>query len=94
MVFNEASGTANWAVPAGRVGSRPGCAAIPLALGNEGPALSFGCAGMRTFTEIPDDRMLGVVPGAQLSEFVTALTGIAEANARMQSFYDGRKAAV
>ena len=94
MLFNEAIGAANWATPVGRVVGRPACAAIPLALRDSRPTQSFGCAGMRTFTGMPDDKMLGVVPGEQLREFVDGLGVIAGANARMQDFYDERKAAV
>lgn len=94
MLFSEAIGAANWATPVGRVVGRPACAAIPLAMRDSRPTESFGCAGMRTFTGMPDDKMLGVVPGERLADFTEGLRKIAGANARMQEFYDGRKAAV
>jgi uncharacterized protein (DUF169 family) len=94
MLFSEAIGAANWAAPVGRVVGRPACAAIPLAMNDSRPTLSFGCAGMRTFTGMPDDKMLGVVPGDRLRQFVEGLTVVAGANARMQDFYDERQAAI
>lgn len=94
MVFNEAIGTASWASNPARVGGRPACAAVPLALANNTPTLSFGCIGMRTFTDIADDRMLAIVPGNQVETFVAALRSTAEANSRMLAFYQQRLAEV
>jgi uncharacterized protein (DUF169 family) len=94
MLFNEASGSASWAAAPARVGSRPACAALPLAMNGAQPTLSLGCAGMRTFTEVADDRMLAVVPGGSLTDFVAALRTTAAANVAMQQFYDQRKAEV
>jgi uncharacterized protein (DUF169 family) len=95
MIFNEAAGTASWTAgaPMG-VSGRPGCAALPLALQNDRPQASLGCAGMRTFTEIPDDRMLAVLPGDRVAEFVTALETTVQSNAAMLDFYQGHKAAI
>jgi uncharacterized protein (DUF169 family) len=94
MLFNEAAGTASWAAPATRVGSRPACAAVPLAIKGQLPMLSLGCMGMRTFTEVADDRMLAVVPGDRVDEFVASLRAISHANEAMKSFYEQRKAEV
>jgi uncharacterized protein (DUF169 family) len=94
MLFNEAAGSASWAATPTRVGSRPACAAVPLAMSGNLPVLSLGCTGMRTFTEVADDRMLAVVPGDALASFTAALRGTAEANRQMQSFYEQRKAEV
>lgn len=95
MVWSEAAGGASWSGAAPTtVFGRPGCAAIPSAVGNGAPSLSFGCAGMRTFTEIGDDRVLGVVPGARLADFVAALSRMRDVNDAMEGFYRERKAAV
>lgn len=94
MLFNEASGSASWAAPPVRVGSRPACAALPMSLQGQLPILSLGCMGMRTFTEVADDRLLAVVPGARLTEFADSLRRTCEANQMMRSFYEGRKAEV
>jgi hypothetical protein len=47
---------------------------------------------MRTFTEIPDDRMLAVVPGDGIAAFADDLERITAANDTMLTFYRGRKA--
>jgi uncharacterized protein (DUF169 family) len=94
MLYNEATGAAAWTSEAVRVGSRPGCAAIPVAKESGTPALTLGCAGMRTFTEIADDRMLAVVPGDRLAWFADRLRATSQANAEMRSYYQRRKAEV
>lgn len=93
MIFTEAAGGANWTEAPMQVSGRPGCAALPLALANDRPRLSLGCMGMRTFTSVADDRVLGVVPGSQAEEFVTALERTVGANATMKAYYEGRAAA-
>ena len=49
--------------------------------------------GMRTFTKIADDRMLGVIPGATLAEFTAAIARTAGVNQGMRAYYEGRLAA-
>lgn len=94
MVLNETDDGANWASDSTRVGGRPGCAALPLALADGRPTLSFGCIGMRTFTQIASDRMLAAVPGERLADVVAALEETASANEAMQQFYEQRRAEV
>jgi uncharacterized protein (DUF169 family) len=94
MLFNEAIGAAAWTTESVRVGGRPGCAAIPIATESGTPTLTLGCSGMRTFTEISDDRMLAVVPGDRLVWFVDRLRVISQANAEMLDYYRKRKAEV
>jgi uncharacterized protein (DUF169 family) len=92
MLFNEAAGSATWAesmLPA--IYGRPTCAAIPVAMAERRPTLSFGCIGMRTFTGV-SDRMLGVVPGSEAEDFVAALQTTAGANVVMKQFYEERRA--
>jgi uncharacterized protein (DUF169 family) len=92
MLFAEAAGGANWANGQTMAFTgRPACAALPLAL-EGGPRLSLGCAGMRTFTDVSQDRMLAVVPGANLAEFTAALNSTVHANQSMQGAYDQMKA--
>jgi uncharacterized protein (DUF169 family) len=94
MIWSEASGGADWACgkPTAVFG-RPACAAIPAAMGGAQPAMSLGCMGMRTFTEIGDDRMLAVIPGERLQAFAEALTQSRTVNDTMREFYEGRKRA-
>ena len=46
---------------------------------------------MRTFTGVPDDLLLAVVPGSDLSRFVESLQETTRANAAMQEFYDAHQ---
>jgi uncharacterized protein (DUF169 family) len=91
MIWNEAGGEARWdrdvSVP---VTGRPACAALPAGINQNRPVLSFGCMGMRTFTEVTGDRMLATVPGALLTEFAAKLQAMRATNDAMQSFYEGR----
>ncbi|WP_328611256.1 DUF169 domain-containing protein [Amycolatopsis sp. NBC_00345] len=92
MVYNEAAGNAKWTSTPMDVSGRPGCAALPLALESQAPRLALGCIGMRTFTDIADDRILAVLPGGKAEEFVAALEVTVTANAGMKQFYETAKA--
>lgn len=94
MLFNEASGTASWAQGSILSTGRPACAAVPSALSASAPVISWGCAGMRTFTEIPDDRLLAAVPGTRLESFLDDLDRVVASNDTMRTFYEGRKASL
>lgn len=71
---------------------RPACAALPVAFGNSRATLSFGCAGMRTFTGIHEDHLLGVLPGNKVEEFLDSLGSTMEANRQLRTFYEEHKA--
>lgn len=93
MLCNEAGGSARWSSEASpRVTGRPACAALPLAISGGTPVMSFGCAGMRTFTEVEDERMLVAVPGNELPAFAKAAEASAAANVTMTDFYQQHKA--
>jgi uncharacterized protein (DUF169 family) len=92
MVYNEAIGSANWGASERPLFGRPTCAAIPVALDGTKPAMSFGCLGMRTYTEIPDDLVLAVVPTAALERFMGELAKTSAANDTMAGFYGAQKA--
>ena len=94
MLYNEAAGTASWTQDPIVSTGRPACAALPSALSSGTPTLSWGCTGMRTFTEIPDDRLLAAVPGDQVESFMEALERIVVSNKTIRTFYEGKKAAL
>jgi len=95
MLYNEAAGSANWTTTdPPRANGRPACAALPNAMSSHTATISLGCMGMRTFTEVSDDRLLAAIPGTDLESFADALDRIAIANQKMQTYYEGRKAAV
>lgn len=93
MIFSEAVRVCSWTEtsPVAVLG-RPACAALPVALNNARATLSFGCAGMRTFTGIHEDRLLGVLPGNTVEEFLDSLGSTIEANRTMRMYYEGHKA--
>lgn len=95
MLCNEAGGSARWSADASpRTTGRPACAVLPLSVSGDTPITSFGCTGMRTFTEISDDRMLIAIPGNRLSDFADAAEATATSNKAMSEFYQSQKAAV
>lgn len=87
MIFNEAIGGSDWAGELMQVSGRPGCAALPRALQGHKPTVSLGCMGLRTFTQIPNEELLAVVPADQAEEVVAALERTVNANAAMSAFY-------
>jgi uncharacterized protein (DUF169 family) len=94
MIWSEAGGGATWGttVPS-TVFGRPACAALAASTDKDRPALSLGCMGMRAFTEISDNRLLGVVPESRLSDFVSRLQKLRDINNGMAGIYESRKAA-
>jgi len=49
--------------------------------------------GMRTFTEIAEDRLLIVLPGENAAAVAEALEGITRSNETMRGYYEQKKAA-
>lgn len=93
MLYGEAVGMCRWTESNHKaIFGRPACAALPVAFEQSHAALSLGCMGMRTFTEISEDRLLMVLPGEKVQEFVAALESTLMANQTMQAFYEGHKA--
>ena len=93
MIWNEACGEARWDRDvSARITGRPACAALPAGINQNRPVLSFGCMGMRTFTEVAGDRMLATIPGAVLPQFAARLKAMRSTNDAMHSFYKGRLA--
>ncbi len=92
MIFSESAGSCRWTedFPTTAFG-RPACAALPVASKTSQPTLSLGCMGMRTFTDISEDRLLAVLPGDELDEFVSKLQNNLNANQTMQTFYQEHK---
>jgi uncharacterized protein (DUF169 family) len=93
MIWNEACGEARWNRDvSAQVTGRPACAALPVGINQNRPVLSFGCMGMRIFTEVASDRMLATIPGAVLPQFASKLKAMRSTNDAMHSFYKGRLA--
>lgn len=94
MLVEEALGGTHWHGAGGSILGRPACAALPRAVADGTATLSVGCAGMRTFTEIPDAYTLTAIPGAQLAGLGQALETTLAANTHMLAAYREMKAAV
>lgn len=92
MILQEATGEINWSLgtEAGLFG-RPACAVLPKSLERNKPTMSLGCTGMRTFTEIAEDRMLLAVPAGFLSQLEKRLQKTVSANRRMKGLYLQKK---
>jgi uncharacterized protein (DUF169 family) len=95
MLLREATGEAHWTgdLPKGVFG-RPACTALAVAAKGKQAALSFGCTGMREFTEISPAHLLAVVAGEMLPDLEKKLNTVHESNCRMKEFYEGRKKSV
>ena len=92
MILQEATGEITWSLgtEAGLFG-RPACAVLPKSLERNKPALSLGCTGMRTFTEIAEDRMLLAIPASALPALEDKLQKAVLANRRMRGLYLQKK---
>ena len=53
---------------------------------------SLGCMGMRVFTDVAQDRLLGVLPRQLLENLPAALEQTASSNEKMAQHYRGQKA--
>jgi uncharacterized protein (DUF169 family) len=93
MLLQEATGAARWTDQPGiPTFGRPSCAAIPAAIQRGSATQSLGCMGMRVFTEVAQDRLLGVLPRQQLADLPAALQRVANSNEKMTQHYRGQKA--
>lgn len=92
MLLQESTGATMWSDnPGGVIFGRPGCGALPTAVARGKVTMSLGCAGMRTFTEIPDDQCLVAIPGAKLAAVTDALGEMVAVNAQMKEHYLAKK---
>jgi uncharacterized protein (DUF169 family) len=92
MLLQEATGASRWSERPGiPTFGRPSCAAIPAAIQGSVATQSLGCMGMRVFTEIAQDRLLGVLPGDRLADLPAALDRVARSNDKMAQHYRGQK---
>ena len=88
MLMEEALGTVCWdAIQRSEAFGRPACAALAITLNENRTTLSFGCSGMRTFTDVGDDMLLLSIPGALLETLSERLRTTMSANEEMLSFY-------
>ncbi len=95
MLLEETVGGTRWTSEGGgSVLGRPACGVLPRADDSGSATLSLGCAGMRTFTDIPDHFALVAIPSNQLKGIEAALDKTVEANGQMTVTYEAMKASV
>lgn len=68
--------------------ARPACSVLAIAMEGEKPALSLGCVGMWTYTQLPRELCLLAVPGSRLGDLEDALRGLADPEARIQGYVE------
>lgn len=94
MFYAEAAGSARWSTDGpGRILGRPACSALAAAQIAGDSTLSLGCIGMRTFTEVSDDRLLAAVSGSHIEALAGDLAETLNVNATMRDVYGQRGAA-
>lgn len=92
MIFNEAMGSCKWNSGLKTMDlGRPGCAIIPTTLQNSQNSMSFGCIGMRTFTEIKPEFALSAMPFNNLEKLIKDLKITNLANKAMEKYYRDQK---
>lgn len=70
---------------------RPACAVLPLALSSDAAAISLGCKGNRTFTELSEGKLYLCIPGDKWDEVLEHYTKAAQANEIMGNYYTDKK---
>ena len=93
MILGEASeAVALREAPALPAMGRPACAAVAWSANQGLPALSLGCIGARTYVDVPEDRAIVVVPGAELDRVIGRLTSLTRANDTLERYHRQKKA--
>jgi uncharacterized protein (DUF169 family) len=67
--------------------------ALPAAMAH-GAVMSSGCIGNRVYTGLGDDELYLMIPGARLTDVVTHLSRIVDANTTLAEHHRGRQAAL
>ena len=71
--------------------AHPTCMAIPAAL-DGGTTASTGCVGNRVYTDLADEELYIMIPGADLEKIAAELETIVDANAKLNDYHRQRKA--
>ncbi|MEP6601279.1 MAG: DUF169 domain-containing protein [Nitrospirota bacterium] len=89
MLLAEAAQRAGLASGGATMG-RPTCSVLPEALQSGRSATSFGCIGNRVYTGLGDDEGYYAIPGVHVTEVVSRLALITDANRRLEQFHQSR----
>ena len=95
MLASEALGSVTWSEnPLLGAFGRPACAALPKAEQLSNSTLSLGCIGARTYTDLPQEEMLLVVPAAKFEEATERLSRVIDANQKLSNYHTEQRRAV
>jgi uncharacterized protein (DUF169 family) len=92
MLLAEAALAAGLAHEGATMG-RPTCSILPETVRTGRAVPSFGCAGNRIYTGLPDGELWYGLPGPGLESIVSQLAVIAHANRELDRFHAARVAA-
>jgi uncharacterized protein (DUF169 family) len=70
---------------------RPTCMALPAALAH-GAVMSSGCIGNRVYTDLGDDELYVMIPGARMDDVARQLATITAANDALRVYHTERRA--
>jgi uncharacterized protein (DUF169 family) len=90
MRLQEAAAAAGAAATLPLLG-RPTCMALPASIAH-GAVMSSGCIGNRVYTDLGDDEMYVMIPGARLNDVAKQLATIAAANDTLRLYHTERRA--
>jgi uncharacterized protein (DUF169 family) len=89
MLLTEAARAAG-AFAEGTAMGRPACSALPQALAASSSVASVGCIGNRVYTQLADDELYLMVPGAVVEQTLAQLGTIITANVELERFHRAR----
>jgi uncharacterized protein (DUF169 family) len=89
MLLAEAAQAAGVAGGGATMG-RPTCAVLPESLQSGRTATSFGCIGNRVYTGLGDDEGYYAIPGEKVTDVVSKLGVITDANHQLEAFHRAR----
>jgi uncharacterized protein (DUF169 family) len=90
MRLQEAAASAGAASTLPLLG-RPTCMALPAAMAH-GSVMSSGCIGNRVYTDLGDDELYVMIPGARIEAIVRQLATINAANDTLRAYHVERRA--
>lgn len=90
MLLQEAAYRAGAKVDAPLM-ARPTCMGIPAAM-TAGVTMSSGCIGNRVYTQLSDEQLYVMVPGAEIANIADQLQTILAANATLTDYHSKRRA--
>jgi len=72
--------------------SRPGCAILPASSRDGALAVSFGCKGTRSFTDLGDEELYVSLPAARWDDVAERLFEVQRSNLTMGNYYQAQRA--